>query len=83
MIYTEIGDLFTLPSGAKVEIQPDCFIGTGNKSIQGDVKLEIKEFTQPKDFALTNYPSYLPSSEVSDAKYAIELRAYSGQKEVF
>lgn len=83
MIYTEIGDLFTLPSGAKVEIQPDCFIGTGNKSIQGDVKLEIKEFTQPKDFALTNYPSFLPSSEVSDAKYAIELRAYSGQKEVF
>ncbi len=83
MIYTEIGDLFTLPSGAKVEIQPKCFIGIGNKTILNDVRLEIKEFINPSDFALTKYPSFLPSGEVADTKYAIEIRAYSNNQEVF
>lgn len=83
MIYTEVGDLFSLPSGAKVEIQAACFIGLGNKTVQGDVRLEIKEFINPRDFALTKYPSFLPSGEVADVKYAIEIRAYSGDKEVF
>ncbi len=83
MIYTEVGDIFTLPSGAKVEIEPECFIKTGNLNVTGDVKLEIKEFTQPEDFALSKFPTYLPSGEVSDTKYAIEIRAFQDDKEVF
>ena len=60
MIYPEIGDLFTLPSGAKVEIPAECFIGTGNTQINGDVRLEIKEFITIADYAHTKYPTYLP-----------------------
>lgn len=83
MIYTQVGDVFYLPSGAKVEISPECFIGTGNVIIIGDVKLEIKEFVQPYDFALSKYPSYLPNGDVSDTKYAIEIRAFHEGKEVY
>lgn len=83
MIYTQVGDIFHLPSGAKVEVLPECFIGTGNTTIIGDVKLEIKEFIEPSDFALSKYPSYLPNGDVSDTKYAIEIRAFHEGKEVY
>ena len=83
MIYTEVGDFFTLPSGAKVEVPAECFIGTGNVTILGDVKIEIKEFTTPADYALTKYPTYLPNGEISDTKYAIEIRAFHKNKEVY
>lgn len=82
-IYTEVGDLFDLPSGAKVEIKPACFIGTGNVDVTGDVTLEIKEIVNAQDFALTKYPSYLPSGEVADVKYAVEVRAFQEGKEVY
>ncbi|MBK21480.1 MAG: hypothetical protein CMP63_04065 [Flavobacteriales bacterium] len=83
MIYTEVGDLFTLPSGAKVEVPAECFIGTGNTTIIGNVKLEIKEFRTQADYAYTKYPTYLPNGDVSDTKYAIEIRAFCKNKEVF
>ena len=82
-IYTEVGDIFELPSGAKVEIKPGCFIGTGNIEVKGDVTLEIKEIISPNDFALTKYPSYIPTGEVADVKYAVEIRAFQEGKEVY
>tara|TARA_B100001173_G_C16020703_1_gene561944 strand:+ start:333 stop:3008 length:2676 start_codon:yes stop_codon:yes gene_type:complete len=83
MIYPEIGDFFTLPSGAKVEVSEQCFIGIGNTSITGDVTLEIKEIVTPADYAHTKYPTYLPNREIADTKYAIEIRAYHKNKEVY
>lgn len=82
-IYPEIGDFFTLPSGAKIEIAEQCFIGTGNTIIQGDVTIEIKEIVTPADYAYTKYPTYLPNREIADTKYAIEIRAYQNNKEVY
>ncbi len=83
MIYTEVGDLFTLPSGAKVEVPAECFIGTGNTTIIGDVKIEIKEFITQADYAYTKFPTYLPNGEVADTKYAVEIRAFHNNKEVY
>ncbi len=83
MIYPEIGDFFTLPSGAEVEVSEQCFIGIGNTLIKGDVTLEIKEIVTPADYAFTKYPTYLPNREIADTKYAIEIRAYQNNKEVY
>lgn len=83
MIYPEIGDFFTLPSGAKIKISEQCFIGTGNSLIRGDVRLEIKEIVTPADYAYTRYPTYLPNKAIADTKYAIEIRAYQKNKEVY
>ena len=83
MIYPEIGDFFTLPSGAKVKVPEHCFIGTGNTTINGDVRLEIKEILTQADYAYTKYPTYLPNGEVADIKYAIDIRAYQNNKQVY
>lgn len=83
MIYTEIGDIFTLPSGTKIEIKPEAFIKTGNLTVKNDVRLEIKEIIKPADFAKTKYPTFLPTNQVADVKYAIELHAYQDSVEVY
>lgn len=83
MIYTEVGDIFTLPSGTKIEVLPEAFIQTGNVTVEGDVVLEIKEFFDAADFAVSKFPTYTHAQSVSDVKYAIEVRAFCEGKEVF
>lgn len=83
MIYTEVGDIFNLPSGTKIEVLPEAFIQTGNKTVDGDVVLEIKEFNTIADFTTSQFPTYTHNMEVSDVKYAIEIKAYHEGKEVF
>ena len=48
-----------------------------------NVKLEIKEFRTHADYAYTKYPTYLPNGEVADTKYALEIRAFHNNKEVY
>lgn len=83
MIYSEIGDVFTLPSGSKIEIEAESFITTGNTAVKGDVEVRIKEYNLYEDIALSNFPTFLPSSAVADHQYAIEIRAYVKGKEVY
>lgn len=83
MIYSEVGDLFTLPSGTEIEIADNAFIQTGNKDVTGDVEVRIKEFLKSEDYLLSNFPTYLPTEEVSDVKYSIEIRAFQNGKEVY
>ena len=83
VIYSEIGDIFTLASGTEIEIEKMSFITTGNQTVAGDVELQIKEFFTKKDFLLSNYPTFLPSNEVSNVQYSVEIRAFFNGKEVY
>lgn len=83
MIYSEIGDIFTLVSGTDIEVEKMSFITTGNQDVEGDVELRIKEFFTTRDYLLSNYPTFLPNNEVADVRYSIEIRAFFEGKEVY
>ena len=83
IIYPEVGDVFILRSGTKIEVEKMAFISTGNRDVYGDVELRIKEFNKTNDYLLSNYPTFLPNAEVADVKYSIEIRAFSAGKEVY
>jgi Leucine-rich repeat (LRR) protein len=83
MIYSEVGDVFVLKSGTQIEVKEMAFISTGNIGVTGDVELRIKEFYKTGDYLLSNYPTFLPTDEVANVKYSIEIRAYVDDKEVY
>lgn len=83
MIYPEVGDFFTLPSGAKVEVPAGCFITTGNKVVEGNVELRITEYRNYEDYLRTFYPTYLNTKQVAQVGWAFVLHAFHDGKEVF
>lgn len=83
MIYSEIGDVFKLNSGTEITVDKMAFISTGNKAVTGDVELRIKEYYSPKDFSESNFPTFLPSGEVANVKYSVDIHAFHDGKEVY
>lgn len=74
--------MYTTPQGVTIEVPANAFVDAYNHLVKGEIVLEVKELSHPKEFLLTHTPTQI-GTEVNAAQILWYLSASLKGKPVF